>query len=460
MRRDPVPTGPSALAPLTAGIVAAWLDASDDGAVAVDAAGRVVLHNPAASRVTGLAPDAAMHRPWRDVVRLEPAMAALLWGARESGTRTHAVGDVLCAQGNLRTAEMSATPWRDGAGGIGVLLLIRDLAILCRQQVAAGGRPGYGALVGEHPSMRALYQLVEAVAPSDAPVLIEGERGTGKELFAQLLHARSRRAERPLITIACPALGAPALERELFGQVRGGPAGAVGTTIGRIELAHTGTLFLDEVGGLPPALQARICRVLETGEMQRAGDPTPRRVDLRIIAASSRPLEREVEAGRFREDLYTRLRVVRLAVPPLRERRSDIGLLAEHLLARYGAPGQTIPPETLALLQARPWPGNVRELDRVIRQAIASLEGRPGAVLSPDRLPPASRSVAPAAPAAEAAGPRDRDDRRALLLRALSSHGGNRTAAARALGIGRATFYRWWRDAGLASAAPASPPAL
>lgn len=438
-----------------AGILDAWLGTTDDGVLALDAEGTVVVHNPAASRVTGLAPAAALGRSWREVLRLEPWVAARLWEARHAGT-THVTTDILCAQGNLRSTEVTAVPWREGPSG-GLLILIRDLAILCRQNAGPAGRAGYGNLVGEHPAMQALYRLIEAVAPSDAPVLVQGERGTGKELIAQLIHARSRRAERPLIAVDCGALPPDLAEAELFGVVRARGSGRA-TSLGRLELAHTGTVFLDEVGALPAAAQARLLAALERGAVERLGEGVPRRVDLRVVSASTAPLEAEVAAGRVRADLYHRLAVVRVTVPPLRERLSDLPLLAAHFLEKHGPPGAELAPGALEVLQGYGWPGNVRELEQVIRRALARLEGPPGdhpvrieADLLRAELPGGAGSAPAAAPA------REPEDRRAVLLRALSSHGGNRAAAARSLGIGRATFYRWWKEAGLAGDAAPGP---
>ena len=423
-----------------AGIFEAWLASTDDGAVGIDADGRVVLHNPAASRITGLAPADALGRPWREVLRLDPPVADLIWRVRD-GRPARALAQVLCAQGNLRTAETLAHPWHDETGGTGVLVTLRDLTVLCRRRTGPRGRPGYGGMVGADTAMEAVFDLIEAVAPSDAPVVIEGEPGTGKELAAQQLHARSHRAERPLIAVSCAALRGASLEPELFG--RGGRQGP--GAIGRVELAHTGTLLLDRVEECPAPVQARLVRLLESGTIERADESQSRRVDVRVIATASRPLALEARAGRFRDDLLRRLQVVRLVLPPLRERRSDVPLLAEHLLARMAPVGLAFSPAALAVLQACDWPGNVRQLEHVVRQTIAR-RGAASGPIGPEQL--AGELLAGEAPPAPRTVP---DDRRTLLLRALSSHGGNRTAAARALGIGRATFYRWWRDAGLGS---------
>jgi PAS domain S-box-containing protein len=424
-----------------AGIFEAWLASTDDGAVGIDADGRVVLHNPAASRITGLAPTDALQRPWREVLRLDPPVADLIWRVRDGRQPARVLAQVLCAQGNLRTAETLAHPWQDDAGRTGVLVTLRDLTVLCRRRTGPHGRPGYGSMVGADPAMEGIFDLIEAVAPSDAPVVIEGEPGTGKELVAQQLHARSHRAERPLIAVSCAALPGPSLEQELFGRAGGQGARA----IGRVELAHTGTLVLDRVDEAPAPVQARLLGLLESGTIERAEESQSRRVDVRVIATAIRPLAAEARAGRFREDLMRRLQVVRIRLPPLRERRGDIPLLAEHLLARAASTGVGFSPAALAVLQACEWPGNVRQLENLVRQTVARRGSATGPI-GPEQL--AADLLAGEAPAG--AHPVS-DDRRTLLLRALSSHGGNRTAAARALGIGRATFYRWWRDAGLGS---------
>jgi DNA-binding NtrC family response regulator len=287
------------------------------------------------------------------------------------------------------------------------------------------------------------------VAPSDAPVVIEGEPGTGKELVAQLVHARSARAERPLVAVDCASLAPGVLEAELFGHARTGPHGGT-TTIGRVELAHTGTLFLDRVEDAPPGTQQRLLQLLESAALTRLGEQVARPVDVRIVAATSRPLATAVQDGRFSGDLRRRLQVVCIHVPPLRRRRGDIPLLVEHFLARYGPPGAHLSAAASAALQGYEWPGNVRQLENAVRHALAGGARNTDGSLGPELFP---RELTARTPH----GYRERplaatQDRRALLLRALSSHGGNRTAAARALGIGRATFYRWWRDAGLGGA--------
>jgi PAS domain S-box-containing protein len=430
--------------PVDAGIFEAWLASTDDGVVAVDAEGRVVLHNPAASRVTGLPPAAAHHRAWREVLRLDRSVGDLLWSAT-SGRPASTLASVLCAQGNLRTAETHAHPWIDAAGRTGILVLIRDLTVLCRSRSGPGGRNGYGGLVGADPGMTALYDLIEAIAPSDAPAVIEGEAGTGKELVGQTIHARSRRAERPLIVVDCGAIAASLLEAELFGRARTAPHGTA--AIGRAELAHSGTLLLRRVGAAPAAVQVRLFRLLDTGVVERTGETVPRRVDVRILVTTQRPLGELVREGRLDDRLLHRLQVVRVRVPSLRDRPGDIALLAEHFLARYGATGAALSPAAAGVLQAAQWPGNVRQLEHAMRELASRLTVDMETTIEPHQLPEDLVSARAGASLSPTHVPTE--DRRTVLLRALSSHGGNRTAAARALGIGRATFYRWWREAGL-----------
>jgi formate hydrogenlyase transcriptional activator len=262
--------------------------------------------------------------------------------------------------------------------------------------------------VGSSPTLLTLLRKVEQVAPTDSTVLLLGETGTGKELIARAIHSRSRRKDRPLVKVDCSAISAGLVESELFGHVKGAFTGAIERRTGRFELADSGTIFLDEVGELPPETQAKLLRVLQEQEFEPVGSNRTVRVDVRVIAATNRDLEEAVRAGRFRSDLYYRLNVFPLGIPPLRERRSDIPQLVMFFLSRYakryGKKAETVSRETMDHLIAYPWPGNVRELQNIIERAVVLSEG---SILELDRdLLPAPTG---AMTAAEAVGnPRQR----------------------------------------------------
>jgi transcriptional regulator with GAF, ATPase, and Fis domain len=238
-----------------------------------------------------------------------------------------------------------------------------------------------GDLLGQSPALQAVARQIELVAPTDSAVLILGESGTGKEVVAREIHRHSRRSDRPLIKVNCAAIPRELYESEFFGHVKGSFTGALRDRLGRFELADKGTLFLDEIGEIPLDLQSKLLRVLQEGELERIGEERTRRVDVRIIAATNRNLKSEAEAGRFRQDLYYRLSVFPMELPPLRKRTEDIPLLAEHFLARYARQlGRKLPRLTLSNvqdLQRYDWPGNVRELQHVLERAcIIATDGR------------------------------------------------------------------------------------
>jgi NtrC-family two-component system response regulator AlgB len=236
-------------------------------------------------------------------------------------------------------------------------------------------KEGAGGLVTRSEAMRAVMSLAFQVAPSAISVLIEGESGTGKELLAHMIHQASQRSGGPFIPVNCTALAENLLESELFGHVRGSFTGAVKDRLGRFEVADGGTVFLDEVGEIPPATQVKLLRFLQSKEFERVGETTTRKVDVRVIAATNRDLESAVRAGEFREDLFYRLNAVRLKLPPLRERIEDIPLLVQHFLRKFGAKS-AVHPDALKALEGYGWKGNVRELENVIeRSVILAREG-------------------------------------------------------------------------------------
>lgn len=245
--------------------------------------------------------------------------------------------------------------------------------------------------IGQSPSIKAVLDTVSRVAPTRATVLITGESGTGKELIARMLHEQSDRAKGPFVPVSCAAIPETLIEVELFGAVRGAYTGAETDRIGKFESANHGTLFLDEIGEVPLLIQAKLLRVIQEREIQRLGSNQSIPINVRLITATNRDLEQEVRAGSFREDLYYRLRVVHIHLPPLRERPEDIPLLAEHFMKKYaeenGRPLRQISPEVVALLQNHCWRGNVRELENTIEAAVA-LAPPDATVLLPEHLPP------------------------------------------------------------------------
>jgi len=243
---------------------------------------------------------------------------------------------------------------------------------------------GFDEIMGKSEALRATLEQVESVAQTDATVLLLGETGTGKELVARAIHSRSRRKEQPLIKVDCGTLPAGLIESELFGHEKGSFTGAHQQKIGRFELAHEGTIFLDEIGELPMDLQSKLLRVIEVGEFQKVGGTSEQSVDVRVIAATNRDLRLEVREGRFRADLYFRLSVFPIEVPPLRERREDIPLLASFFVSKYatslGKSVREVAPSSLDALMAYDWPGNVRELRNVIERSVILCNGNPLAV--------------------------------------------------------------------------------
>lgn len=300
-------------------------------------------------------------------------------------------------------------------------------------------------LVGATPAMQKLYRRIERLAPTDATVLVTGESGTGKELVARALHKLSRRAAAPFIAVNCAAIPEGLVEAEFFGAERGAYTGATAARPGLFEQADGGTLFLDELGELPPALQPKLLRVLQEGRLTRVGGRGEIAVDVRVLAATNRDLRAEIDAGRFREDLYYRLAVVTLALPPLRERREDIPLLVPHLAQaaarRHRLPAQKFSSDVLAALMDRDWPGNVRELAHVVERLL--LLGEDDEDADPAYLPPQPASAPSPAWRLPEAGIDFSVWERELLRQALDLARGNRTRAARLLNLPyKAFLYR------------------
>ncbi len=324
------------------------------------------------------------------------------------------------------------------------------------------------AFVGESRAMQDVFTTIKKVAAGNSTVLVRGETGTGKELVARALHEASPRKDQSFVTVHCAALPETLLESELFGYERGAFTGATQRKPGRIELAHKGTLFLDEIGDVPKAMQVKLLRVLQERELERVGGTQTIRVDVRVVAATHRDLEAMVAAGDFREDLFYRLAVVPITIPPLRERQDDVARLVVHFASELARsvprPGMRIDDDAVALLSAQPWPGNVRQLQNFVERLVVLADAdivRKADVerelaRSPASKPPRDSQTPDSAPTSSRTGreelsldARRKESEREALVRALAQAGNNRTRAARLLEVSRRTLYNKLREHGL-----------
>jgi transcriptional regulator with GAF, ATPase, and Fis domain len=389
-----------------------------------------------------------------------PLRLALLAGERREGwrawLRVEPSGTLLCS---VTVAPLQRAPSGVCPQEAAYLLVLRPAE---EDEATRGLAPtAFGGVIARSHGMTRVLKLVQSLQSSEASVLLTGESGTGKGLLARAIHDHSPRRAGPFVAVNCAALPEQLLETELFGHVRGAFTGAVRDRVGRFELAAGGTLFLDEVGDVPLHLQAKLLRALQERTYERVGESRSKATDVRVIAATHRDLKRAVEEGRFREDLFYRLRVFPIEIPPLRTRREDVEPVARYLLARVGArSGRELrfSPEVLRALLEYPWPGNVRELENALEYAVTVA---PGQTLQPEDLPPevVGRTVGtdgpppPPADATERTAARPRPARtsgavppREALVAALESSHWRVTEAAGALGVSRTTLWRWMRE--------------
>jgi transcriptional regulator with GAF, ATPase, and Fis domain len=376
-----------------------------------------------------------------------PLRQALLSGERREGWSARLRGST---DRNPRFVSVTAAPIDPPPGAcdprVAYIVVLRS----AEDEPASKGSPEtFNGLVARSASMGRIFRLIENLEHSEATVLLTGESGTGKEMVARAIHAHSLRREGPFVAVNCGALPGELLESELFGHVRGAFTGAVRDRAGRFEVAQGGTLFLDEIGDMPLALQVKLLRVLQERNFERVGESRTRSTDARIVAATNRDLRRGVAEGDFREDLYYRLRVVPIEIPPLRDRREDVEPLARALLARVGARhGRALrfSPEALRAILLSDWPGNVRELENALEYAVAVCHGQ---TISPEDLPAEVLESAAPRPLATAPEPRESSPQAQRLLKILEEHHWRRGSAARALGVSRTTLWRMMREAGL-----------
>jgi transcriptional regulator with GAF, ATPase, and Fis domain len=325
---------------------------------------------------------------------------------------------------------------------VGVIASFRDVTDLTGLRLRVGDLKGFAGIIGRDPKMLRIYRRIRDLCTNDYPVCITGDTGTGKELVAAAIHNESRRGGGPFVPVNCAALPEGILESELFGHVKGAFTGAVRDKKGRFELAHGGTLFLDEIAELPRFVQAKLLRVLQENRFEKVGGEKTLTVNVRLICATNRDLKREMEKGRFREDLYYRINVVPIKVPPLRKRKNDIALLVDHFLEKALEEGQEtsgFSEDALAVMKNYPWPGNVRELQSAIRFALVRSRGR---TIRPSDLP---MELQQWRSTQKSRGPTRKLDPESVQT-ALTGSGGNKAKAARLLGVGRATLYRFLSD--------------
>ncbi|MEN8189103.1 MAG: sigma 54-interacting transcriptional regulator [Thermodesulfobacteriota bacterium] len=345
--------------------------------------------------------------------------------------------------GENRQVEMHVVPLRDNLNTpIGVVASMKDVTREQELVRRLGETKQFAGIIGRDASMLDIFQTISELAESSVPVLVLGESGTGKEMVAAAIHNEGDRVDKRFVTVNCGALPDTLLESELFGHVRGAFTGAVRNKKGRFELAHGGTIFLDEIGDISSAMQVKLLRVLQDGIIQRLGSEGSTQVDVRVIAATHKDLNAEIEAGRFREDLYYRLCVVPVQLPPLRKRIGDLPLLTSHFIgqaaAEEGREEPTLSQETLNLLMEYNWPGNVRELQNIIRYLMVKC---PESKIDPQHLPPDFRRQQ--STLTPTGGRRRSKLDAARVQQAIGACNGNKAKAARHLGVGRATLYRF-----------------
>ena len=436
------------------------MDTMQDGLLVVDDRGSIVAVNPAAEQMTGYAQAELLGRS----CRVLNCTGCVITGqeAGQGWCRLFATGSVRakrCAITNKRGQQVEvikrASVLKDGQGQvIGAVETLIDVSELAQKERELSdlrrsleGQPdGRFGMLGRSEVMRRLFDLIENVAKSEAPVLIHGESGTGKELVARAIHQLGSRRDQPFIKVNCAALNQSLLESELFGHVRGAFTGAERTRLGRFEAAHRGNIFLDEIGDVPLATQVKLLRVLENREVERVGDHQPIAVDVRIITATNQDLESLIAQGEFREDLFYRINVVPLAVPPLRRRLEDIPLIANQAIRRIalkgGKPVTGLTPKAMERLLAYSWPGNVRELINALEFAFVLSSG---GLIAAEHLPP---RIAGSGPAASPRRGRPALDRQ-HLVEVLRQCGGNQSQAARVLGVSRVTVWKRIKDYGI-----------
>ena len=426
------------------------LDSIADGVFTVDHQGRITSFNKAAERITGFSKDEAIGQYCHEIFRANTCFEAcpLKHTAETTETIINLEVNILNRDNKEIPISISTAVVRDHQGKVvGAVETFRDLSLIKELHKEIYKQYSFQDILGRSKPMLKLFQILPDIAQSDATVLIEGESGTGKELFATAVHNLSSRQDKPFIKVNCAALPETLLESELFGYKRGAFTDAKRDKPGRFRQAHGGTIFLDEIGDMSKGTQVKLLRVLEQKEYEPLGSNKTEKVDVRIIAATNRDLEKTTAGGEFREDLYYRIGVVNLPMPPLRERQGDTELIAKALLHRYAAEnnrkisGFTAP--ALRAILTHSWSGNVRELENRLKRAVIMAEG--------SKLTPEDLELVSPHTQYENLGLREAREalEKDLIQRSLSRNKGNITRAARDLGISRPTLYELMEKLGI-----------
>lgn len=429
------------------------IDSLHEGLLAHDLNRKVFLFNRGAEKITGVSRDKVLGRDCHDL--FTPHLCG------EQCTFCDNNGDFSCLKAKSYNAiftgdddlrkelEVVRTPLLDEEGKIrGVIATLSDVTRVHELEMKLGESESFRGIIGQDHKILAIFQLIKDLSSSDFPVVITGESGTGKELVAMAIHRESARRDNLFVPVNCGALPEGTLESELFGHVRGAFTGAIRDKKGRFELADKGTLFLDEIGELTPSMQVKLLRVLQEGVFEPVGSETQKKTDVRVICATNRNLKEMVSKGEFREDLYYRLAVVPIEIPPLRERRNDIPLLARHFLTktseRLSRGEMMFSEKAISLLMNYSWPGNIRQLQNAIQFAMIKCKN---SFILPEHLPPEIQNAPSVKQIQEREGPAKVGRKPKLTVadveNAMVRAGGNKAKAARILGVGRATLYNF-----------------
>lgn len=422
------------------------LDSINEGVFTVDLEWHIVSFNRAAEKITGIQRHAACGRTCHEVFRTTicETACALRQTMKTGKPIVNATAHIINQSGQRIPIRIATALLKDGAGRvIGGVETFQDLTLVEQLKKELHARYSFEDIIGRSPAMMSLFQILPRIAESGSTVLIEGPSGTGKELFARAIHNLSPRREKRFVAVNCGALPDTLLESELFGYKAGAFTDARKDRQGRFAIADGGTLFLDEIGDISPAMQVRLLRVLQERVIEPLGGVEPVTVDVRLIAATNKSLDKLVRAGKFREDLLYRIRVFQMKIPPLQQRREDIPLLVEHVVARFNHLQdkniQGVSDGVMARLMEHDYPGNIRELQNILEHAFVLCSGHQ---IELENLPPEFRPAGMAERSEAGPSATLSSMEKFLITEALRRHGGSRKRAAQVLGIDTSTLYR------------------